>query len=391
MSVLFPYSPQMAGYDFGPSHPMRPERFTLAVELMQEYGLLVAEDAPPTGGPAARVVSPEPASAEDLLTVHSQACIEVVTAASEGGGGFFPRRGIGAGDTPAFHRMHEVSALICGGTIAALRSVVEGDARRSMSVAGGLHHAMPERAAGFCVYNDPVVAIAVMLRDHPGLRVAYVDIDAHHGDGVEAVFATNPDVLTISVHESGRYLFPGTGAVLDTGIGAGKGFAINVPLPPLADDACYRLVLREVIAPALEAFAPDVIIAQCGADTLHTDPLTHLALTLPGYAHLVRGLVEVADKVCSGRICATGGGGYDAYVGTPRAWTLLLAALLGVDPPPALPEAWRERVSGITEKVAPAGLLEDSFTRLPGIAEQTGAETASVVERVRGASPLLRG
>jgi len=379
----------MAEYDLGASHPMRPERFTLAIELMQAYRLLRTPrmDVSETG--SALVIEPLPASLQDLELVHSHAYIEVVKEASENPWKLFPRRGIGAGDTPAFRRMHETSALICGGTIAALRSVFEGDARRAICPAGGLHHAMRDRAAGFCVYNDPAVAIAVMLRDHPGIRIAYVDIDAHHGDGVEVIFAENPDVLTLSVHETGRHLFPGTGAILDIGTGAGEGFAINVPLPPYADDASYRLVMREIIRPALAAFAPDVILAQCGADTLHSDPLTHLGLTLAGYHDLIKGLVEAAEEVCDGRICATGGGGYDAYLGTPRAWTLLLAELLEVKLDPILPESWRTRVLEISGKQPPLHLLDDSFTPLPGIAEKVHAETASVVDRVRAASPLL--
>jgi len=197
-------------------------------------------------------------------------------------------------------------------------------------------------------------------------------------------------VLTISVHESGRYLFPGTGRVLDTGAGAGKGYALNVPLPPLADDACYRLVLREVIAPAIAAFKPDVIVAQCGADALHTDPLTHLGLTLSGYSGIAEGLVQIAEEVCGGRLCATGGGGYDAYLGTPRAWTLLLAAMLKVDPDPLLPEKWRSQVQEIIGERVPFHLLDDSFAPIGGVAEKVRAQTASVVERVRQASPLLR-
>jgi acetoin utilization protein AcuC len=287
--------------------------------------------------------------------------------------------------------MHEAAALACGATTQALRCVVEGDTRRAFSVAGGLHHAHHDRAAGFCVYNDPAVAITSVCREHPGLRVAYVDIDAHHGDGVEEAFSSSADVLTLSAHESGRYLFPGTGRVIDTGAGRGAGYAINVPLPPLADDACYRMVLRDVIAPALAAFKPDVVFAQCGADTLHSDPLTHLGLTLAGYRDLVAGIITCADEMCAGRICVTGGGGYDAYVGVPRAWTLLLAALLGITLPESVPESWRQSVTAMTGSEAPKGLLDDTFAPLPGVADRVRAETASVIERVRQASPLLEG
>ncbi|MBS3973859.1 MAG: acetoin utilization protein AcuC [Actinobacteria bacterium] len=390
MRVILPYSQQMAEYDFGPMHPMRPERFTLALDLMYACGYLCDGDSPSRRGARANIVEVEAAEVQDLSTVHSRAYIDTVMDASKDPARFSARRGIGTADTPAFHQMHETAALICGATIEALRAVVEGDARSSLSIAGGLHHAHRESASGFCIYNDPACAIAVMTRDHPGLRVAYIDIDAHHGDGVEGIFYDSPDVLTISVHESGRYLFPGTGRVLDTGVGAGKGYALNVPLPPLADDACYRLVLREVIAPAIAAFKPDVIVAQCGADALHTDQLTHLGLTLSGYSGIAEGLVQIAEEVCGGRLCATGGGGYDAYLGTPRAWTLLLAAMLKVDPDPLLPEKWRSQVQETIGEHAPFHLLDDSFAPIGGVAEKVRAQTASVVERVRQASPLLR-
>jgi len=365
---------------------MRPERFTLAVDLMDACGYFGGQKG---SRAKASIVEVEAAGSSDLLTVHSRAYIDAVVEASKDPARFSARRGIGTADTPAFRRMHEAAALICGATIEALRAVVEGDACTSLSIAGGLHHAHRESASGFCVYNDPACAIAVMIRDHPGLRVAYIDIDAHHGDGVEAIFYDNPDVLTVSVHESGRYLFPGTGRILDTGTGAGKGYAVNVPLPPLADDACYRLVLREVIAPAIATFKPDALVAQCGADALYTDPLTHLGLTLSGYNDLVGGLVQIAEEVCDGRLCATGGGGYDAYLGTPRAWTLLLAAMLKIDHCQILPEEWRSQVQKITGENTPVHLLDDSFTPIGGVAEKVRAQTASVVERVRQASPLF--
>jgi acetoin utilization protein AcuC len=281
--------------------------------------------------------------------------------------------------------------LVCASTTAALRSVVEGDARRGFAVAGGLHHAHADRAAGFCVYNDPAVAISIMRRDHPGLRVAYVDIDAHHGDGVQEAFYDSPDVLTISVHESGRYLFPGTGRLNETGTGEGEGFAINVPLPPLADDHCFRLAAREVIVPALGSFAPDVIVLQCGADAHHSDPLTQLGLTLTGYGELVAAIIECADEVCDGRIVCTGGGGYSTYSVVPRAWTIVAAALLGQELPESLPEAWRRHAEEISGEPIQDGLHADEYEPLPGIGESVRAETAVLIDRVRSASPLLRG
>ena len=389
MSVLFAYTDEAARYDLGPEHPFRPERFTLAVDLMRAYGLLPGSPAPAPHASRVKAVQPEPLDRVSLELVHDTSYIETVIAAGADPTGFAPRRGIGPGDTPAFRSMHDAALMACGATTRALRAIVEGETRRSMSIAGGLHHAHRDRAAGFCVYNDLAVAIEVLRRDHPGLRVAYVDVDAHHGDGVQEIFYEDPDVLTISVHESGRYLYPGTGRVVETGKGAGQGFAINVPLPPYADDTAYRLVARYIIAPALAAFAPDAVIAQCGADALHTDPLTHLGLTLSGYRDLVTSIIAAADASCDGRICVTGGGGYDTYSGVPRAWTCLLAALLGVDLPDELPQAWRTLAEETSGLPAPALLMEDSFHPLPGVAEAVHAETSAVVERVRQASPLL--
>jgi acetoin utilization protein AcuC len=389
MSVALAYSDELAAYDLGPDHPLRPERFTLAVELMRAYRLIREGEQARVG--TARLVAPREATREDLELVHDAAYIDTVIRASTDPAAFSPARGLGPGDTPPAHGLHRAAALVCGATTAALRAVVEGDMRRSFSVAGGLHHAHRDRAAGFCVYNDPAVAIEVMRRDHPGIRVAYIDIDAHHGDGVQEAFYATPDVLTISIHESGRYLFPGTGRFVETGTGAGDGFAINVPLAPLSDDTAYRMVARDVIAPAVRVFCPDVIVAQCGADAHHADPLTHLGLTLPGYRTLIERIVELADEVCAGAICCTGGGGYGSYSVVPRAWTLLLASLLGVSPAGELPDSWREHSAALSGEPAPLTLTADEYQPLPAVSERVHVETAALVERVRAASSLLAG
>lgn len=326
------YDPAMAEYRFDPPHPMRPERFTGAVELMRERGLLE---------PPVRVVAPRPATDAEIVRIHDVALVETVRAAGadptrvDGGPGW---HGIGPGDTPAFPRMHEAASLVAGGTIASMRLVLDGEARAAFNPAGGMHHAHRDRVAGFCVYNDCAIALADATIRHPGLRVAYVDIDAHHGDGVEEAFYTRDDVLTLSVHESGQYLYPGTGASRQTGAGDGTGFALNVPLPPFAGDECYALVLDEIIAPALEAFAPDVIMLQAGADTHRDDPLAHLDLTVEGFARLVRGIDGVAMRVCDGRLVVTGGGGYEYRTAVPRMWADAFAILCD-STPPSTPEA----------------------------------------------------
>ena len=205
------------------------------------------------------------------------------------------RWGLGPGDNPIWPGMFEASALACGGSIRAAELVAQGEVARAFAFAGGLHHAMPDRASGFCYLNDAVLAI-LALRRH-GLRVAYVDIDAHHGDGVQAAFYRSADVLTVSTHERGDRLFPGTGAVEELGEGPGRGFALNLPLNPYTDDGVYLDAFDAVVPPAVRAFEPDVIVAQLGIDGHRTDPLTHLALSIDGFTEAVRRILQLAPRV----------------------------------------------------------------------------------------------
>ena len=328
MEVGFVYYPSLDAYDFGPDHPFRPQRVSLAVEMMRSHGL-IAEGA-------LRPIEFEPASREDLLRVHAPGYVDLVVRASGPGGLWPPQAGIGPGDTPAFPGMHDAASAICGATMTAMSAVTGGTFMRAFSPAGGLHHAHRDHASGFCVYNDIAVAVASALERDPALRVAYIDIDAHHGDGVQDVFYAEPRVLTVSMHESGRFLFPGTGDASERGEGAGLGTAVNVPLPPLADDDRYLQAFDEVVAPAVRSFAPDVIVAQCGADAHWSDPLTTLGVTLGGFRALYLRIIALADGLCGGRVVATGGGGYSWQRVVPRAWTLLAGALTGVELPALL-------------------------------------------------------
>jgi len=387
MACTLVYNDAMAAYDLGAGHPLKPERFTLTVDLVRAYGLLASD-----GGPIEMLERIAPATDAELTLVHDPAYLEVVREASADPGRFTWRtkRGIGPGDTPAAPGLHEASALITGGTVAALRLALQSGGRtRPFAVAGGLHHAHRDRAAGFCVYNDPAVAIAVALAERPGLNVAYLDIDAHHGDGVQEAFYDDARVLTISLHESGRYLYPGTGRERETGTGAGSGFALNVPLPPFADASCYQLAFDEVVEPALAAFAPDALVAQCGADAHHADPLTHLGLTLVGMRDLYARIVRLADEHCGGRLVCTGGGGYGTYSAVPRAWTLLAATLAGVDLPEELPESWRERAEALSGETAPRTLTGEYPPARPVEAEPLLEATRAAIRTLRQVSPLL--
>lgn len=395
MTVELVYKPYLAEYRLSESHPLRPERFILAVELMRAWGLIC--DAEATHEPCAALVKPKPATIDDLLRVHDRMYVDSVRAAGEDPAAWRGAFGIGDGDTPAFLHMHDASAAVAGATIRALDDVVSGTCTRAFNPAGGLHHAHRDYASGFCVYNDIAVAIAHAIAADPALRVAYVDIDAHHGDGVQQAFYDRDNVLTISLHESGRFLFPGTGGITEMGSGAGQGYAVNLPLPPGATDECFALGLEAIVAPAVRAFAPDVIVAQLGDDSHRADPLTDLDTTVKGHYHMVRRIVALADEVCGGRLAATGGGGYDSFSAVPRAWACALAAMLGTPVPAELPESWRLLATETARRRGEEpNLPYTTFgeVEIPGPAEYGGAdpldETEREVERLQAAHPLLR-
>jgi acetoin utilization protein AcuC len=322
MRTALVHSDAYKRFDYGPEHPLRMERLGLTYALMDAYGL--------TRLPGVEVRAPAPAPDAAIREFHTDEYLGVLRAA--GAGAPVPhayRYGLGPGDNPIWPGVYEASALACGGSILAAELVATGEVTRAFNFAGGLHHAMPDRASGFCYLNDAVLAI-LALRRH-GLRVAYVDIDAHHGDGVQAAFYESPDVLTISTHERGDRLFPGTGAVEEIGEGPGRGYSVNLPLNPYTDDAVYLDAFEAIVPPVLRAFAPDVVVAQLGIDGHRTDPLTHLALSVDGFAEAVRRIVALAP-----RLVALGGGGYDLS-NVARAWTAAWALMNGVTLPAELP------------------------------------------------------
>ncbi|MBN2823341.1 MAG: acetoin utilization protein AcuC [Coriobacteriia bacterium] len=331
MQIALVYDSRLSRYDLGPHHPLRPERVSRSVELMSAFGLL---------NTAIRTIPSRLALDEELQLFHTPGYVRAVRDADTAERSMLLAHGLGTADNPVFPGVHEAAALVAGAGIVAMREVLDGVTPRSFSIAGGLHHAHANRAAGFCVYNDVAVAIADALSRNLRLRIAYIDIDAHHGDGVQEAFYAEPRVLTVSIHESGRSLFPGTGFPDERGDGDALGTSVNVPLPPEATDACYRLVFNTVIEPAVQAFAPDLIVLQAGFDTHHADPLTSLGMTLPGYHWLTQSIVTLADDLCGGRTVAFGGGGYSWEHIVPRAWSMLAAMLAGVSLPPSLPPAW---------------------------------------------------
>jgi acetoin utilization protein AcuC len=322
---------RLLAYNLG-DHPLDPVRTELAIALARELGVL--------DRPGVRVVSPEPAQDADLLRVHRADYLAAVRAAPDDP--FFFGYGLNTPDNPVFDGMHEASAYVAGATMAAAESVWRGEATRALNIAGGLHHAMPARAAGFCVYNDPAVAIARLL-ELGAERVAYVDVDVHHGDGVQTVFYDDPRVLTVSLHETPLALFPGTGFPEETGGEGAEGSAVNVALPPGTSDAGWLRAFHAVVPSVLRAFRPQVLFTQCGADSHRLDPLADLRLSVDGQRASYLALRDLADELCEGRWIATGGGGYALVEVVPRAWTHLLAIATGepVEPATLTPPAWR--------------------------------------------------
>ncbi|GIE93485.1 acetoin utilization protein AcuC [Paractinoplanes rishiriensis] len=321
----------LLAYDMG-DHPLNPVRVELTMALARELGVL--------DRPGVQMITPRPADDVDLTRIHRANYLDAVRHAPLDP--FFQGWGLNTSDNPVFDGMHEASARICGATIAAAEAVWHGTATRAVNVAGGLHHAMSARAAGFCVYNDPAVAIARLL-DQGCRRVAYVDVDVHHGDGVQDAFYDDPRVLTISLHETPLALFPGTGFADETGGPGAEGMSVNVPLPPGTNDAGWLRAFHAVVPSVLRAFAPEIIFSQCGADTHRLDPLADLNLSVDGQRAAYLALRDLADELCGGRWVSTGGGGYALVEVVPRAWTHLLAVATGepLDPATRTPSGWR--------------------------------------------------
>ena len=364
--------PEARIYDHGPQHPLRPERVLLTWELIAATGL----DARPN------VVALRAQAADDptLELVHTAAFVDATERAGHGEEGDWRRFGYGPGDNPIFDRMHEAGALVAGASVEAARAVWSGGCDHAFNAAGGLHHAMPARASGFCVYDDPAVAIAWLLQQGAE-RVAYVDVDVHHGDGVQAIFWDEPRVLTISIHEFGM-LFPGTGHVSERGGPNAPGSALNVPLPAFTGDDAWLEAFRAVIPPAVRSFEPEVLVTQLGCDTHHTDPLAHLQLTTAAYREVAQELHTLAHELTGGRWVATGGGGYQWARVVPRAWTLAFAEMAGAldDLPDAIPEGWIERVELALSAEAPTTFSEPALG--PGAGDEGARAVAAMVQEV---------
>lgn len=329
MSATLLYSDQYLDYNFGPDHPFSPNRQRMLLELLDGLGHPLD------------LVTPPVASPEAIREVHDAVFVEQVEACSTGSvSSRASRFGLDTQDVPVFDGMDTAARALCGGTLHGARLIADGTATRVLQMGGGLHHAKRKLASGFCVYNDLSVAIQALRNE--GWRVAYLDIDVHHGDGVQELHYDDPEVLTISLHESGRYLFPGTGSVHETGTGTGEGTSLNVPLEPFTETDSFLDAFDRVVPYALQQFQPEILVVQCGADAHYSDPLADLLLTTHAYETLFRHIFDLADAHTDGRCLLTLGGGYQPDA-TVRIWAMLALMACARPLPDALPNDWHAR------------------------------------------------
>lgn len=310
----FIFSEDLLNYKFNSDHPFNQFRLTLTVDLLTKLNALSAH----------HICSPRMATEEELYLVHDPDYVHAVQLAGLGQitEEMAENFGIGTEDNPIFPYMHEATSLQVGGTLTAVDQVMTGAADHSLHLGGGLHHGFRGKASGFCIYNDCSVAIKYLQKKYQA-RVLYVDTDAHHGDGVQFSFYDDPDVCTLSIHETGRYLFPGTGNINERGHGKGYGYSFNIPIDAFTEDDSFLDTYSCAIREVAEFFKPDVILTQNGADAHYYDPLTHLSATMRSYRMIPKIAHEIAHQYCGGKWIAVGGGGYDIWRVVPRAWSLI--------------------------------------------------------------------
>lgn len=319
MGSIFVYSDEMAWFDFGSGHPYKPERASKTYDLCTRYGVMKQ--------PWMQTLEPKAIAKSLLMLFHDPDYIRILEDANAGEVGVeMLAHGLGSADNPIVSGIYDWARLAAGGTYEAMHRIMNSDALVAFNPLGGFHHGMPAYGEGFCYINDIAIAILDALNRLPEQKIAYVDFDAHHGNGVQEPFYSDPRVLFISLHETGRTLYPWSGNEKEVGSGEGKGFTVNFPLEPGSDDDVYDSVLDSVVFPLLRSFSPDIIVAQIGADTLLSDPLTHLKMTNNTYQRAIKGIKEICP-----RILALGGGGYDLYR-TARCWTLAWSILNDVEP-----------------------------------------------------------
>ncbi len=347
------YHPKYSLYNLGAGHPFNPARTEMVLDLLNELNIPVQTE------------TPEPVSAESLYTIHDKDYVNAIEALSRGekieGA---EKYGVGTVDNPVTQGMAEGARYQSGGTLLGAKMLIENKAKKVLQMGGGFHHARRHLAEGFCIYND--LALAIKEMTDAGMYVAYIDIDVHHGDGVQEIFYSDDKVMTISFHESGEYLFPGTGWIHELGQGMGRSLKLNLPLEPFTEGDSFIEIMNGILQPALTWFNPDALVIQAGADAHCTDPLADLLLTTRDYQKIFKSLIGFADQHCSGKALFTLGGGY-SITAAPRIWTILYSTLLNIDIPDRLPDKWRKKWGNIIQKELPLNLhdKEPAFDPIP--------------------------
>jgi acetoin utilization protein AcuC len=364
------YTDELLGYRFNSKHPFNQKRLHIVKDLLEAFGFLSSD----------QVMAPRLATDEEIHLIHESTYVDMVKKLSqkttEHSNEFIMERfGIGSEDTPAFLNMHEMTSLIVGGSVLGADLIMQGKTNQVFNMAGGLHHAFQGKASGFCIYNDCSVAIA-HLRKTYDVKVLYIDTDAHHGDGVQWSFYDDPDVFTFSIHETGRYLFPGTGHITERGDGKGYGYSLNIPLDAFTQDDSWLECFEEALDEVIEFFKPDIIVSQNGCDAHFYDPLTHLATSMKIYAQIPRLVQRASEKYSQGRWLAVGGGGYDIWRVVPRAWSMIWMVMNDIPiVQQSIPESWLINWGKLATKTLPKYLLDHEqdfpiIPRKPEIEEQ---------------------
>ena len=371
------YSDAFQQYDFGPTHPLKPTRLKLTFELMRAVGLFSDANV--------RVVEPRQATRDELLLFHEEDYLNLVKRVSQSGTGY-----LDMGDTPAFKGCYEASALGAGASLTAVDLVMSGKVTHAMNIAGGLHHAHPGRASGFCIFNDPAISIAYLKKKYSVERILYLDVDAHHGDGVMYGFYSDPGVLDIDFHEDGRHLFPGTGFIQEVGEREASGLKINVPLSPFTNDETYLKLFREVVPMAVRKYRPQILLLQCGVDSHANDLLAHLQITTKSYCEITSTLHELAHEVADGRLVVFGGGGYN-IANVARTWALVASTLVDYHPPQSIPASWQRLFEALVGEKAPDRLESEGEARSELSQNITAREATHIMQELKRLIPLLAG
>ena len=369
--AAFVYHDVLSQHVLSEAHPMKPSRLRYTYELLESYGALDT--------PSSKLVMPRQATVQEVLSYHTPGYLDAVQSLSRGDTSLNAADfNFGLGDNPAYEGIYEAAVWSTGASLKAAELLMSGEVEAAFSISGGLHHAMPGYAYGFCVFNDPVIAIKAMVSQ--GMRVAYVDIDCHHGDGVQHAFYDTDSVLTVSLHESGAFLFPGSGFTQEIGAGVGRGFSVNLPFYPYTSDEIFLWAFGQVVPPLLEAFRPDVLVTQLGIDSHYRDPITHLALTVQGFGQAVTELARLAPA----RWLALGGGGYDLQA-VARSWSLAYGVISEQELPDGIPESYRDRYGVATLNDTEEPPISDEFKKdARTFAESSVASVHSLIFPLHG-------